>query len=233
MKLYILYGLALALVNCQNVKTTVRQITDNTPMNPVVAYLHKDDVGLKGAVKTAGYEHFDANGNTIKNMTDTYTHSDTQSTMQTGDVLYTFLKNKKGQIVELVISGTDESTFFTYYKNGLLATEYGVESGIAYKTVYEYDANDRIIKYTYTYGKDPVQILNYAYTILENNIIEVIITHNDNELQEKYSYQNGNLVASTRDGDTVRYSYKFDKNGNWIAQSTSDGSTTKRVLTYY
>ncbi|MFD0990655.1 hypothetical protein ACFQ1R_11145 [Mariniflexile jejuense] len=212
---------------------TTGQISDHAPMNPVIGFFHKEDLALKGPVKMAGDDYFDKNGNVIKSMTDVFTHSNTKITMKTGDILYTYLKNNKEQIIEMTISGKDESTFFTYNNSGLLETEYGIENGISYKTIYDYDINGRIKQYTYIYGNDPIQIHYYNYKELKNNTLEITITFNNSEQKEIYHYKNGIMVASTYNGTTSTYSYKFDKQGNWTTQTTDSGSFTKRTVKYY
>lgn len=225
--------LVVFFTSCKKPTSAVRQITENAPMNPVVAYLYKEDLALKGPVKMAGDDHFDKHGNITKSMTDTFTHNDTKSTMKTGDILYTYLKNKSGQFVEMIVSGSDESTFYTYHSSGLLATEYGIEKGIPYKTSYDYDVKGRITKYTYSYGKDPIQIQCYTYKELENNFLEIIVDFKDSNENEIYQYKNGIIVASTQNGITSTYHYKFDEKGNWITQTADSGRSTKRNVTYY
>ncbi|AJR04756.1 hypothetical protein [Siansivirga zeaxanthinifaciens] len=224
---------ASVLISCNDTKAKQLQISDNAPMNPVVAFLHREDLALKGPVKMAGDDYFDLNGYITESMGDIYTHSDSKSTMKTGKTLYTYTKNKKGQFEKLTISGNNEPTYFTYHSNGLLASEYGIENGISYKTTYTYDAKGRIKQCAYTYGDDPVKISYYTYKNINNDTLEIEIRFNNSKAKEIYRYKNGIMVASTLSGETTTYSYIFDARGNWLSQTTSYGSSTTRAITYY
>lgn len=235
MKKSILIGISLVFVACLNTKKEVKPDVNHAPLNPLVVYMHKDQLMLQGPVKTVDIEErYDRAGNMTYNFGDTLIHSKDKIIHKIGQTTTTYLKDKNGRIYKGLF---DESsamfTNYTYNEQGLLASEYGTENNIAYSTIYTYDDKGRIAQSSYNYGEDAIQNVYYAYQDLGNNILQISITYDDEDQNETYEYTNGYMTSHARFGKKSSYSYTWDKHGNWITQAVSNGGTTKRKITYY
>lgn len=221
------------LFGCKNTTADDSKLVAVAPMNPVITYLHKSELALRGPVKTVGEETYNKEGFLLSNAKDLYSYYDDKILVKVEDYIYTYFKNKAGKIVKCSISGIEHNEYFTYDTNGLLASDYGTEEGVNYKTVYVYDIEGRIIKSSYTYGSDPVANTYYNYEELSSNLLQITISYDNKDQKEVYVYKEGIMQSSTQEGITINYTYEFDSNGNWTSQTLSDGGTTVRKITYF
>ena len=235
MKKLFLIVISLVFVACLNTHKQIKPAINHAPLNPLILYMHKDQLMLQGPVEAVDKdERYDREGNMTFNFGDTLIHSKDKIIHKLGQTTTTYLKDKNGRIYKGLFdaSGT-VFTNYTYNEQGLLASEYGKENNIAYSTIYSYDNKGRITQSNYNYGEDPTQNVYYTYKDLGNNILQITITYNDKDQTEIYEYTNGYMTSHTRFGKKTTYSYTWDKHSNWITQTVSDGGTTKRKITYY
>ena len=227
--------LLLTFLACINPKDELKRIENPAPMNPVVIYIHKDQLMLQGAVKEVDKnERYDPEGNMTYNFGDTFIHSKDKILHNLGTTTTTYLKDENGKIYKAVFDELGNYlTNYTYNKEGLLVKEYGTENEIAFSTIYEYDSKGRITKSSYHYDKDPVATVYYAYQDLGNGKLQITISYNDQTDEEIYEYTEGYMTKHKRYGEKTTYTYTWDKQGNWITQTVSNGGTTTRKLTYY
>lgn len=236
----ILNVLMLTFSGCITPKNDVKRVENPAPMNPLVAYIHKDQLMLQGAVKVVGEnesiqnERYDQDGNMTYNYGETYIHSKDKIIHDLGTTTITYYKDEHGKIYKAVYDELGNYlTNYTYNKKGLLIKEYGTENDIDFSTSYEYDTIGRVKKSSYNYGEDPVHNIYYAYKDLGNNILQITITYNDEDQNEIYEYTNGYMTKHERYGKKTAYTYTWDKHGNWLTQTVSEGGKTERKITYY
>lgn len=235
MKKLILIVISLVFVACLNIKKEVKPAKNYAPLNPLVVYMHKGQLMLQGPVQAVEKdERYDREGNMTYNFGDTLIHSKDKIIHKLGQTTTTYLKDENGRIYKGLFDASGAIfTNYTYNEQGLLASEYGTENNIVYSTIYNYDDKGRITQSSYNYGEDPTQNVYYTYNYLGNNILQITITYNEEDQDEIYEYTNGYMTSHARFGKKTTYSYTWDKHGNWITQTVSNGGTNKRKITYY
>lgn len=238
--IFILNVLLLLFSACISPKNEVKRVENPAPMNPVVVYIHKDQLMLQGAVKVVGEieavdnERYDQEGNMTYNFGETFIHSKDKILHNLGTTTTTYLKDENGKIYKAVFDELGNYlTHYTYNKDGLLDKEYGTENEIDFSTIYKYDAKGRITKSSYTYGDDPIINIYYAYQDLGNDTLQITISYDDQTDEEIYEYTKGYLTSHSRYGEKTTYTYSWDKQGNWLTQTPSNGGATNRKITYY
>lgn len=232
--------LVLTFSACITPKNELKRVENPAPMNPLVLYIHKDQLMLQGPVKIVGEneavdnEHYDREGNMTYSFGETFIHSKHKILHDLGTTTTTYLKDENGRIYKAVYDELGNYlTNYTYNKDGLLVKEYGTEKDIDFSTLYEYDSKDRVTKSSYHYGNDPVTTIHYAYKNLGENKLQITITYGDKTDEEIYEYTDGYLTSHERYAEKTTYTYTWDKYGNWLTQTPSNGGATNRKITYY
>lgn len=162
----------------------------------------------------------------------TYDSLDRVTTSTQAPVTTTYTYNSIGQMTTVVDPG--RTVTYTYDSQGQPVSMTEAQGSQNRLTTYEYDALDRLIRYTYdtdtSSGGDPMIRTTYTYDAggrLETSTYDPDIANSGGETLTQYVYDAlDRLIRIVRDpgsGQELRTQYTYDDTFNRVTESTRDG----------